>query len=146
MTKVSFRAETMVQDFDRETDAIKKIDGVWYAIGYEMLNESNQKYYISTFDELFPIEAKRETRAINLFGMVDSDDNNIFASLGHNKRFYDILEFEKYCPIDGWLKERGFIQYDEETWAFLVSCEHEGVIEPFDHNMMSNFKIVGIQR
>jgi len=90
--KTLFRAESIFQEFEIETEYIKKINGKWNIIGFEMFNEKNNRYYISTYDDLVPVECKKDTRSINFEDMLDSEGNKIFASLSEDGKGGDIFE------------------------------------------------------
>ena len=90
------RAKTIKQDFTKETDSLKKLDGDWYAIG-KLVNfnkcESivfdgsllvfHNEMYTFKKEDIAPIDPT--TKAIHFEDMTDSEDNPIFASLDSKK-------------------------------------------------------------
>lgn len=88
--KVLFRAETIRQDYKEETEGLKYIDKVWYAIGnlveigsHNVILPAKQKVETCGEDAMVDIhyEIKPDTKAIHFEDMLDSESNPIFASL-----------------------------------------------------------------
>lgn len=102
--KVLFRAKTIKQDFKEETESLRCISGVWYAIGdiledkYISIPESENVYFPDKPKVLLvlkAIEIDPSTKAINIEGMLDSKNKPIFASLNKNGgKGGDILLFD----------------------------------------------------
>lgn len=133
--KILFRAEAIFQGFDKESDELKKIDGIWYAIGYEMLNNSNNKYYISGADDLTPIQAKYETRAINFENILDSNKDKIFISLSEDGTGGDKVRYKDYEDI-----------YTMVFEDFTPKAKHTTNIDNMGYKYNPRLEIVGIQK
>ena len=104
----TFRAKTIKQDYNEweECEQLKKIDGVWYAIGfYDCKREV--KTYLGDWEVTHLILIRKSTAisevsraevidistlSIHFPDMLDSQGNKIFASL--NKTGGTLLEYE----------------------------------------------------
>lgn len=91
-------------------------------------------------------EIDSSTLSIHFTDMLDGEGNKIFASLSEDGKGGDKFDFEIYCCIDGWYKEKGVLVYDCEDFAFKVHCEYEGEVKLYNMQEMSNFKITGIKQ
>lgn len=76
--------------------------------------------------------------------MNDAEGTPIFASLSSDGNGGDKFDFEVYCNIEGWYKEKGMLIYDSERLAFMVHCKYEGECKMYDMDKMSNFKLTSI--
>jgi len=89
--KLLIRAEVERQDLDWiESNSIKKIDDVWYAIGNEITCHRDFFIKVENGEE---IECKYETRAIWFDFMMDSEGFPIFASLGEDGLGGDLIRY-----------------------------------------------------
>jgi len=99
--KVLFRARTIDQDYTKETEVLKNIDGDWYAIGKEQTPTVEYFNGIKLCAiETYPCDYS--TRSINFEDMLDSENNPIFVSLSKSGKGGDILEwlvFPENSPI-----------------------------------------------
>ena len=105
-----FRAKTIKQDYNEweECQKLKKIDGVWYAIGfYDYKREV--KTYLGDWETTHLILIRKSTAisevntaeiidistlSIHFPNMLDSQGNKIFASLQKDGKGGDIIETE----------------------------------------------------
>lgn len=122
----------------------KKIDGDEYVIGFLFKDYYNFKWFIH--DSVQTDEIDPSTLSIHFPDMLDSEGGKIFASLSEDGKGGDEFEFEIYCYIEGWLKEKGLLVYDSEEFAFKVHCEYEGEVRLYDMQTMSRLVITGIKQ
>ena len=127
--EVLFRA--LIEDqneFKTETNSIKNIDGLWYAIGNEIT--CHRGYYIKIEDSQ-EIECNYDSRAIWFDFMLDSNNNPIFASLDESGLGGDKIRFSN--KIGG--------REDDE---FVVIFDEEGGKEYYEH--WDDCTVVGLKR
>ena len=90
--KVIFRAKTIRQDYTKETEVLKNIDGDWYAIGKEQTPTTEYFNGIKLCSiETYPCDYS--TRSINFEDMLDSENNHIFASLSESGKGGDVTKY-----------------------------------------------------
>jgi|GEM_PF-6203781 len=116
-----YRARTLRQNWLKETDTIKNLYGVWYAIGY--YNPKKKPLSDEVMHRIGTVEIDYSTLAISFDGMIDKKGNPLFASLdGGNggseiKGFYrdtDPLKFNS-DTFQGVLRF-----YSETTMAIII--------------------------
>ena len=141
-----FRAKTIKQDYNEweECQELKKIDGVWYAIGfYDCKREV--KTYLGDWETTHLVLIRKSTAilevntaeiidistlSIHFPDMLDSKGNKIFASLQEDGKGGDIMQDDEYF---------GIAKYKD--CQFVV--EYEDCIDNIDNG---NFEVIGIQQ
>ena len=141
-----FRAKTIKQDYNEweECQELKKIDGVWYAIGfYDYKREV--KTYLGDWETTHLVLIRKSTAilevntaeiidistlSIHFANMLDSKGNKIFASLQEDGKGGDIMQDDEYF---------GIAKYKD--CQFVV--EYEDCIDNIDNG---NFEAIGIQQ
>ena len=141
-----YRAKTIKQDYNEweECQALKKIDGTWYAIGFYDCKRV-VKTYLGDWETTHLILIRKSTAisevniaeiidistlAIHFPGMLDSQENKIFASLQEDGKGGDIMQDDEYF---------GIAKYKD--CQFVV--EYEDCIDNIDNG---NFEVIGIQQ
>jgi len=127
--KVDFRAKTINQDYTKETEVLKNIDGDWYAIGKE------QTPTVEYFNgvklcaiETYPCDYS--TRSINFEDMLDSKNNPIFASFSESGKGGDVCEFESVwnCKVNA----KGLcIYFDREIILKIINRDELKIMTPY---------------
>ena len=141
-----FRAKTIKQDYNEweECQQLKKIAGIWYAIGfYDCKREV--KTYLGDWETTHLILIRKSTAtsevntsevidistlSIHFPDMIDSKGNKIFASLQEDGKGGDIMQDDEYF---------GIAKYKD--CQFVV--EYEDCIDNIDNG---NFEAIGIQQ
>ena len=101
-----------------------------YVIGYEHYNHVEDEYYITHYVSGSNYKIDRTTRSINIEDMLDSQGNEIFASLQEDGKGGDIMQDDEYY---------GIAKYKD--CQFVV--EYEDCIDNIDNG---NFEVIGIQQ
>ena len=101
-----------------------------YVIGYEYYNHVEDEYYITHYVSGSNYKVDRTTRSINFPDMIDSQGNEIFASLSEDGKGGDIMQDDEYF---------GIAKYKD--CQFVV--EYEDCIDNIDNG---NFEVIGIQQ
>ena len=108
-----YRAKTIKQDYNEweECEQLKKINGVWYAVGfYDSRREI--KRYLGDWETINLILIRKSTAiseintaevvdistlSIHFPDMIDSQGNKIFASLSEDGKGGDIVNLDEGC-------------------------------------------------
>ena len=141
-----YRAKTIKQDYNEweECEQLKKINGVWYAVGfYDSRREIKRYLGDSETINLILIRKSTATSEINTAevvdistlsihfpDMIDSQRNKIFASLQEDGKGGDIMQDDEYF---------GIAKYKD----CQIVVEYEDCIDNIDNG---NFEVIGIQQ
>ena len=141
-----FRAKTIKQDYNEweECQQLKKIAGIWYAIGfYDCKREV--KTYLGDWEITHLILIRKSTAiseistaeiidistlSIHFEDILDSQGNKIFSSLQEDGKGGDIMKDDEYYGIAKYKDSRFVVEYENEE-----ECLYEG-----------NFEVIGIQQ
>ena len=132
------RAETTVQNFKEETESLKKINGIWYAIGFYspiffMCMGNERGHYIHGEDG-YQYDIKLSTLAIHHKDMIDSEGAKIFASLSEDSKGGDTIVSEQGHEFVYKYRNNKFVLWNEQLGHYDMS------------ETKNYFKVTGIQR
>ena len=108
-----------------------------YVIGYEYYNHVEDEYYITHYVSGSNYKIDRTTRSINIEDMLDSQGNEIFASLQKNGRGGDVCSVNDY--IDSGLEGVAIYQ----NYGFRIDRKGKAMGISLSSR---DIKIVGIQQ
>lgn len=141
--KVLFRAKTIKQDFKEETESLKCISGVWYAIGdiledkYISIPESENVYFPDEPKVLLvlkAIEIDPTTLAIKM------PERDFFMSLDiETGKGGDLLKDNEVLAWNGEMMNCSVIQFSNEG-------KREDYIIDLDNNDFDRLEVIGIQK
>lgn len=146
-----FRAKTIKQDYNEQEECqqLKKIDGVWYAIGfYDYKREV--KTYLGDWETTHLILIRKSTAisevntaemidistlSIHFPDMLDSQGNKIFASLSEDGKGGDICDLYLFKNQDKPTRENYTCRYKNQKIMF----------KNFNFENYAKIEIIGIQ-
>ncbi len=108
-----------------------------YVIGYECYNHIEDEYYITHYVSGSNYKIDRTTRSINIEDMLDSQGNEIFASLQKNGRGGDVCSVNDY--IDSGLEGVAIYQ----NYGFRIDRKGKAMGISLSS---TDIKIIGIQQ
>lgn len=148
-----YRAKTINQDYNEweECEQLKRIDGIWYAIGfYDCKREI--KTYLGDWEITHLILIRKSTSisevstaeiidistlAIHFPDMLDSQGNKIFASLSEDGKGGDVLYYKS--KIDLVTKTTVYF----ENYRLITHSKGENTFR--DKESLSKFEVIGIK-
>ncbi len=139
-----FRARLKNQKHQHETDSVKLIDGIWYIVGFYangyITGDTNDRGILRNNFDCQQID--KSTLAINFPGMLDSEDNPIFASLSEDGMGGDCTHMDNgYNEVFCWDTLNACVVLKSPNYERRLFKEHNS-----KRTALSNLKIIGIQK